>query len=221
MKILYIVIIVLCFVLLYTCTCTDVMERFQTSKDKKQDVQKNGSKPQPQQGTMPVNRITLGMPAKFNDGVYAIYNYENTSLTSSAFTPIQCNNFEIGVSKPSPQKDWLLKMIDEKQAVYQLFKPTQNECLYAGIDNQLKSYFWNEANCGKRKNICGLEELNSFGELDEQSMPTYFKLVYNTDKTGVLIQSMDSKRYVSLSKDQVTMKDTPDLSCIFRIQRVQ
>ena len=200
--------IVVLFVVMYTLSLYKE-SYFQTEKSASDKQQRKGV----------LKAITLGQPVRMNEGVYSIVNFENVDLTSSAFTPVQCNNFEIGIRKPSAQKDWLLKPIDN-QGVYQLFKPNQNECLYAGIDNQLKSYFWDEVNCGKRKNICGLEGLNQMGELDERSLPTYFKLLHTVDKKGVLLQNMDSKQFVCMQGPNVSMKQTPDLSCVFKFKTV-
>jgi hypothetical protein len=163
--------------------------------------------------------ITLGQPVIMNEGTYWIKNYENVDLTSSAFTPVQCNNFDIGIRKPSMERDWTIKPIDN-QGVYQLFKPNQNECLYAGLDNKLKSYFWSDVNCGKRKNICGLDTVNQMGELDERSLPTYFKMLYTVDKQGVLLQNMESNKFVCMQGPDVSMKERPDLSCVFKLRSV-
>ena len=199
----------ICFIVLliivYFITPTTFTEQFFQVTSKKEEPKKT------------IQKLTIGQPVNLPEAVYSIKNFQNVDLTSSAFTPVQCNNFEIGTMKPSHQKDWLIKPVTP--GVYQLFKPKLNECLYAGIDNQLKSYFWNEANCGKRQNICGLEVLNNMNELDDQSMPTYWKIVLTMNNSGVLLQSMDSKKYVCQVGPEVSLKTEPDLSCVFKINK--
>jgi len=155
----------------------------------------------------------FSLPATLQDGLYLIKN-NGTIFTSTAFTPTQCNNFAFQKPQPSMEDSWVLKKVSN--GVYMLQKPGGKECLYTHIDGSLKSYLI--ADCD-RKNLCGSEELDSNGELDQYSIRSYFKLSNGPDGK-VILQSMQNNQFVCMTNGTANFKTAVDQSCMFDFQKL-
>jgi hypothetical protein len=154
--------------------------------------------------------------ADIPEGNYMIQTLNGRKLMSTAVTPILCDDFTFGNSAllPSRKEDgWKLKKVTK--GVYMFFKPTIEECLYVGNGNELKSFA--PIGCPK-KNLCGLENLNYQGELDNQNdFRTYFRIV-NTDN-GFYIISNHNNKYICINESGIGLIDTPTENCIFKFDK--
>jgi hypothetical protein len=154
--------------------------------------------------------------ADIPEGNYMIQTLNDRKLMSTAVTPILCDDFTFGNSAllPSRKEDgWKLKKVTK--GVYMFFKPTIEECLYVGNGNELKSFA--PIGCPK-KNLCGLENLNYQGELDNQNdFRTYFRIV-NTDN-GFYIISNHNNKYICINESGIGLIDTPTENCIFKFDK--
>ncbi len=220
---LFVLIIVVIVAIALLCSCyREIQEYFKSEHyQEPSNGASNTSATTSGATSSPSNAVTVSnsMAApNFGDGIYAIKNYQSIDLTSAAFTPVQCNNFVIGTSRPSTETNWRIKNIVGQPGVIQLVKPQGNECLFAGLDNQLKSYFWSDASCPKRTNLCGLDTSDYRGDLDPQSMPTYFRIL-NSSTGGYLIQSLETNKFICLQNNQVSMQVNPNSTCVFSINR--
>jgi hypothetical protein len=156
--------------------------------------------------------------ADIPEGNYMIQTLNGRKLMSTAVTPILCDDFTFGNSAllPSRKEDgWKLKKVTK--GVYMFFKPTIEECLYVGNGNELKSFA--PIGCPK-KNLCGLENLNYQGELDNQNdFRTYFRIV-NTDN-GFYIISNHNNKYICINESGIGLIDTPTENCIFKFVDIE
>jgi len=154
--------------------------------------------------------------ADIPEGNSMIQTLNGRKLMSTAVTPILCDDFTFGNSAllPSRKEDgWKLKKVTK--GVYMFFKPTIEECLYVGNGNELKSFA--PIGCPK-KNLCGLENLNYQGELDNQNdFRTYFRIV-NTDN-GFYIISNHNNKYICINESGIGLIDTPTENCIFKFDK--
>jgi hypothetical protein len=154
--------------------------------------------------------------ADISEGNYMVQTINNRKLISNAVTPILCDNFTFGNSAllPSRKEDgWKLKKVSK--GVYMFFKPTIEECLYVGNRNELKAFA--PIGCPK-KNLCGLENLNYQGELDNQNdFRSYFRIV-NADG-GYYIISNHNNKYICINESGIGLIDTPNDNCIFKFDK--
>jgi hypothetical protein len=151
--------------------------------------------------------------AEIAEGNYIVETKSGKRLMSTAVTPVLCDNFLIANSSSLPKKQedgWKLKQVTK--GVYMFFKPTLEECLYVGNNNELRSMA--PINCPKQ-NLCGLEKLNYKGELDNQNdYRSYFRLT-KADNNGVYIISNNNNMYVCINETGVGMVNKPSENCVF------
>lgn len=151
-----------------------------------------------------------------DDGNYTVQNLSGKKLMSSAVTLVMCDDFKIVNSSSSPVSSgdgWRLRRVTDQ--TYMLFKPTDEECLYASDGGQLRSY---SSSC-PRQNLCGSDKLNYKGELDNQNdYRTYFRLV-DADG-GLYIISNHNNKYVCIDDKSVKFVDSPDKNCIFKFNKI-
>ena len=134
-------------------------------------------------------------------------------LNSTAFTPVQCNNFLFNPSMtPSKEEGWKLHLVSK--GIYIFKKPNNKECLYAGLADKLKSYQL-EPSCSKKKNVCGLESLNYEKKLDPESKRTYFEVWKYPE--GFAIRNVENQKFICLNKNNVSFVDTISAQCLFTI----
>ena len=141
--------------------------------------------------TKSAERYQMLFPA-LTSGLYSITN-NGTVFASTAFTPVQCDDWTFQKARPSPETSWVVKKVTD--GVFMLQKPGGKECLYSHIDGSLKSYLL--ADCD-RKNLCGAETLDSYGELDRYSIRSYFKLINAPTAGKYIMQSMQNNQYVCM-----------------------
>ena len=153
----------------------------------------------------------LGVPADVPDGVYTIRNNAGLSLTSNIIDPVQCNDFLIGQTYPSSSTDWKLKRV--AQGVYIFYKQGEKECMYTHPTDSLRSYFFPSCNT---KNMCGLETPDYKGDLDKESLRTYFMLLKHP-QGKYYIRSMKNNRYLKMTDKSLDFSDKPSEECLFDI----
>ena len=155
----------------------------------------------------------FALPANIANGLYLITN-NGKIFTSTAFTTVECNNFQFQKPAPSMEDSWVVKVVAPGVAMLQ--KPNEKECLFTAQDGLLKSYLVSDCD---RKNLCGDDELDAGGELDRYSIRSYFKLVNGPDG-NIIIQSMQNNKYVCLDNGVAGFKTQPDESCYFNFQKI-
>lgn len=151
----------------------------------------------------------LAKPTVLPDGVYRITNTNNIPLTSNIVDTIMCNDFLIGATQPRKQLDWKLKRV--AQSVYILYKQGEKECLYTSPADSLRSFYFPSCNT---KNLCGLETPNHQGELDGESLRTYFMILQHPSGK-YFIKSMKNDMYLKMTKDQLVFSKSPCPECLF------
>ena len=161
----------------------------------------------------------LGAPVELADGVYSIKNSFGLALTSNIIDPVMCNDFLIGQPVTKPGLNWMLKRVGPT-SVYILYKEGEKECLYSHLGNEVRSFSF-PATCSS-KNLCGLEAPSDYkGELDFNSMRTYFMLLQSPDGPNkVYIKSMKTGKFLEMTKDKLRLRDTPNKHALFTITKV-
>lgn len=148
---------------------------------------------------------------------YIISNKNGKKLISSAVTPVLCDNFIFANSSSlpaKPQDGWRLKKVTT--GTYMFFKPTIDECLYTGNNDELKAIA--PIACPK-KNLCGLEKLNYQGELDNQNdFRSYFRIVKAKD--GYYIISNTNNKYICINDSGIGFVDAPTDNCVFQFNKI-
>jgi hypothetical protein len=155
--------------------------------------------------------------------VYNVTNSQGFELVSSAFTPVMCNNWIITNQSKflhPLQKGWVLQEVQGAPGVYIFNKPQMNECLYTHYTmdkrDEVRSYL-KEGSCVKTS-LCGDTSLNYQGELDENSLRTYFRLVKAPQ--GNYIISVKNNEYLCIDGGKVSFKTSPDASCQFTFNKL-
>jgi hypothetical protein len=155
--------------------------------------------------------------------VYNVTNSQGLELVSSAFTPVMCNNWIITNQSKflhPLQKGWVLQEVQGAPGVYIFNKPQMNECLYTHYTmnkpDEVRSYL-KEGSCIKTS-LCGDTSLNYQGELDENSLRTYFRLVKAPQ--GNYIISVKNNEYLCIDAGKVSFKSSPDASCQFTFNKL-
>jgi hypothetical protein len=162
------------------------------------------------------NFATVGKPSQVPDGVYMINNIHNLPLTSNIIDTVMCKDFLIGTqdAQPTPDKHWLLKRV--ASSVYILYKVGKKECLYTHPTNTVRSYFFPSCDT---KNLCGLETPDAQGELDQDSVRTYFMLLEHPSGKHY-IKSMKNNKYLCMNKKQISFRTQPNDDCLFDLNLV-
>jgi hypothetical protein len=150
------------------------------------------------------------MAAQIPDGTYFIKSGSN-HLASSIIDTVQCHDFMIGQTLPSQQTAWQLQRV--ANGVYILFKPGKQECLYSSPANQLRSFFF--PTC-QGSNVCGMETPDWRGELDPDSLRTYFMILQNPDGKFYL-KNMKNDKYVNMTSSKIFLSNKPQQSSLFEI----
>ncbi len=158
----------------------------------------------------------MGKPAELADGVYMIQNVNKLPLTSNIVDTVMCKDFLIGThdAQPTPDKHWLLKRV--ASSVYILYKVGKKECLYTHPTNTVRSYFFPSCDT---KNLCGLETPDTQGELDQDSLRTYFMILEHPSGKHY-IKSMKNNKYLCMTKKQISFKNNPTDDCLFDLNLV-
>ena len=160
--------------------------------------------------------VAMGKPAELADGVYMIENVNKLPLTSNIVDTVMCKDFLIGThdAQPTPDKHWLLKRV--ASSVYILYKVGKKECLYTHPTNTVRSYFFPSCDT---KNLCGLETPDTQGELDQDSLRTYFMILEHPSGKHY-IKSMKNNKYLCMTKKQISFKNNPTDECLFDLNLV-
>jgi hypothetical protein len=156
-----------------------------------------------------------GVPVDIPDGVYNILNRNNKPLASTAVTPIQCKDYLFQHAVPSKATAWRVQRV--AHGVVMLKKPDDKECMYTSPDSSIRSYVIN-GSCNS-KNVCGMTEPTSTGELDERSLHTYFMILQNPGGKHY-IKSMSNDMYLSMD-DSLKLVSEPDDSSLFTFEMAQ
>lgn len=154
----------------------------------------------------------VGKPASLHDGIYSIVSADGSPLVSTIVDTVQCKDFLIGQVQPSKQQDWQLKRVAD--SIYIFYKLGKQECMYSSPNNEVRSYFFPTCNS---QNLCGLEEPDYKGELDSESLRTYF-MVLQHPSGQYYIKNMKNDMYLCMSKKH-GLKFVKQLSadCLFSI----
>jgi len=154
----------------------------------------------------------VGMAATLPDGNYSIINVATSNqFASNIVDTVQCKDFMIGQRQPPQTVGWNLKRVAE--GVYKLNKPGDQECLYTSPQNTLRSYYF--PGC-QSKNLCGLDGPDYKGELDQDSLRTYFMILQHP--TGhFYIKSMKNDMYVNMNDNKLYLSSQPTDNSLFSI----
>jgi len=152
----------------------------------------------------------VGMAAQLPDGLYFIKS-GNNHLTSNIIDTVQCHDFLIGKTAPSQDTAWQIQRV--ASGVYILFKPGKQECMYSSPANELRSFFFPSCT---GKNLCGLEQPDFRGELDPDSLSTYFMILQNPDGKFYL-KNMKNNKYVNMTSTKLFLSNSPKQSSLFEI----
>jgi hypothetical protein len=156
----------------------------------------------------------VGRPADLSDGAYRITNTSNIPLTSNILTKVMCKDFLIGTQQPQRQLDWQLKRV--AQSVYIFYKKGEKECLYAHPSNSPRSYFFPSCDA---KSLCGLETPDHQGELDGDSLRTYFMILQHP--SGLYyIKNMKNDMYLQMTNKRLSFTKTPNQMCLFNFKKL-
>ena len=157
--------------------------------------------------------VHTGKPSNLPTGMYTIKNKNGVVLISDVFDTLMCNDFLLGRPfEPSKDSNWLLHRV--AQSVYIFYKPSKKECLFTHPTDSLRSYFF--PTC-QGKSLCGLEQPDAYGEIDPESLRTYFMILQ--DPSGkYYIKSMKNDMYVCMSDKKISLVDQPTEECLFDIQ---
>ena len=156
----------------------------------------------------------VGKAAQLPDGVYTITSADGNILKSSIIDTVQCKDFTLGQPAPSKSDSWLLKRV--AGGVYILYKTGKHECLYSSPANQLRSYFF--PSCDSQ-NLCGLETPDWKGELEGDSLRTYFMILQHPEGKYYL-KNMQNDMYITMEKDSLLLTKQPTKNSLFDIQSV-
>lgn len=179
------------------------------------------------------------LAASFPDGVYRVQSTDGLTLNSSILDVVQCNAQLIGRQEPSKELDWSLKRV--AQGVYIFYKQNKQECMYTHPTNDVRSFFFQPSGAPSYKNntaqsvsyavdgtqivqeqtcnlqnLCGSETLNSDGEIDSNSLRTYFMILEAGNDT-YWIKSMKNDGYLQLSPKGVTFTTQKKHATAFHI----
>ena len=155
-----------------------------------------------------------GMAASLPDGNYKIVNVATGNVFANKIVDtVQCNDFMIGQPQPPVSTVWNLKKVAE--GVYKLQKPGDQECLYTSPQNTLRSYFF--PGC-KQTNLCGLDKPAYTGELDQDSLRTYFMILQHPSG-NFYIRSMKNDMYVNMSDNKLYLTKGPTDNSLFQISQ--
>lgn len=147
-------------------------------------------------------------------GTYLI-QHNGKVFASTAFTPIVCDDWTFEKARPSPETSWTVKKVTD--GVYMLQKPGGKECLYTHIDGSLKSYLLSDCD---RKNLCGTETLDSYGELDRYSIRSYFKIMNAPEQGKYIMQSLQNNKYICMINGKPNFTDKVDPNCYFEFKQI-
>ena len=156
----------------------------------------------------------MASTANLADGVYSITSKSGAVLTSNLIDTVMCKDFLIGQTKPSSDNSWMLKRV--AQGVYIFYKQGKKECLYTHPTNDIRSYFFPSCDTS---NLCGLTEPDYKGQLDQDSLRTYFMILTNP-QGKFFIKSMKNDKYLCMTNNQIKLLDSPDDNCLFDIKQV-
>ena len=146
------------------------------------------------------------------DGVYSITHSSGVPLVSSAIDTVMCKDFKIDPAATPQSVNWQLHRV--AQSVYILYKPGKKECLYTNPANEVRSYSFPGCNT---QNLCGLEKPDTQGELDKESLRTYF-MVLKHGSGKHLLKSMKNDGYLCMKHGQVSFENSPSKDCLFDIR---
>jgi hypothetical protein len=138
------------------------------------------------------------------DGFYMINFTSGGQLNAAAVTTVGCKEFSLGNRLPRDQKGWILQKVAGSEGVYLIKKATADECLHAGLDNQLMTYYYPGCN---RSNLCGETETNYKNELDPYSTRSYWRF-FLTNNNSVVIQNVETKGFISLINNRPRLTKT-------------
>jgi len=152
----------------------------------------------------------VGMAADLEDGVYLVTSAnDNRVLASNIVDTVQCKDFMLGQAKPSADNAWMIQKV--AQGVYIMYKPGKKECLYTSPAKELRSYFF--PSCDSQ-NLCGLSTPDWKGELDGDSLRTYFMILQHPSGK-YYIKSMLNNGYITMSKSRLQLLDEPATDSLF------
>ena len=135
------------------------------------------------------------------DGFYFINFVSGIPLNAAGVTTVGCKEFVLGNRIPREQKGWILQKVVGSDAVYLIKKATADECLHAGLDNQLMTYYYPGCN---RKNLCGETETNYKNEIDPYSTRSYWRF-YLTNNGSVVIQNVETKAFITIANNRIKL----------------
>ena len=157
----------------------------------------------------------VGQPvdaANLPDGTYRITNVDGLSLRSDLVDTVQCKDFLIGVQPgPNAFDGWQLQRVSS--SVYKLLKPSGKECLYASPANQLRSFYFPSCDGA---NLCGLSKPDYKGELDGDSLRSYFMILQHPNGKFYL-KNMRNNMYVTMTSNKLKMTRQPTTQSLFTI----
>ncbi len=142
------------------------------------------------------------------DGFYLINFSNGKPMNAVAFTTVGCKEFSLGSRVPRDQAGWILQQVVGSQGVFLIKKATADECLHAGLDGQLMTYYYPGCN---RKSLCGESETNYKNELDPYSTRSYWK-IFSTDSGSIMIQNVETKEFISIINNSVRLSKNPKLA---------
>ncbi len=162
----------------------------------------------------------VGLPAftaDLPDGTYMITSKDGINLASNYVTPVQCNNFLYNDPiKGSKKTSWNLQRVAD--GIYMLKKPDGLECLYTNIDKTVRSFAF-DTGCNK-KNLCGTAKPTYTGNLDENSLHTYFMILKHPNNK-FYIKSMSNDMYFTLAPNgDLTLLQEPTEDSLFTFSMV-
>jgi hypothetical protein len=155
----------------------------------------------------------LGAPSNLSDGRYKIVSADGIPLNSDIIDTVQCKDFLIGKMPTHTTLDWELKRVAD--SVYIFYKVGKKECLYSSPADEIRSYSFPSCDT---QNLCGLETPDYKGELDVDSLRTYFMILRNPDGK-FFIKNMKSNKYVCMTKKGLQYSTTVNDKCLFSIVR--
>jgi hypothetical protein len=177
--------------------------------------------------------------ATLPDGLYRVESTKGLTLNSNILDVVQCNAQLIGRQTPSKELDWQLKRV--AQGVYIFYKQNKRECMYTHPTNDVRSFYFQpsgapsytnntaqsvsyavdgtqimkEETCNLH-NLCGSETLNEDGDIDQNSLRTYF-MILDAGNNTYYIKSMKNDGYLQLHSKGIDFTKSKKQASTFTI----
>jgi len=156
----------------------------------------------------------VGQVSTLPDGVYTITSADGKLMKSDIVDTVMCKDFQLGQQVVPEFDGWQLNRVS--QGVYKLTKPGDKQCLYASPANELRMY--NFPTCDGA-NLCGLNGPNYKGELDGDSLRSYFMILQHPSGKFYL-KNMMNNLFVTSTNNRIMMTKQPDEQSLFDIAAI-